>query len=150
MNLDKLHEILSLTTVQLRKGAEITERDTTSGLHVTEVYAMPHESEVSSVEKVDLEFLVVGVNKAAAELHKAELIELLKDYPDPEQLAGGPSYIAVGAEIGDQGAAFCLFALGKMLGLWDVITPATMGFSGQQAKDMAGAGYIMITGFRAR
>jgi len=159
MNVKKLYEILRETTVQLRKGEvyegtpELVEQakrgDELKGGGVLEVYAMPHVADANpDIEKVDLEFLVIGVNKAIAETRKAELIEILKDYPQPERLAGGPSYIEVGAEIGDQGAAFQLFALGKVLGLWDVITPATMGFAGAEARQMAGSGFVMMTGFK--
>ena len=161
MNLTRLYEILAETTTQLRKGEifegtpELVEQarrgdEELKGGGVLEVFAMPHEAEAKpGVEKVDLEFLVIGVDRAAAEQHKAELIELLKTYPEPDRLAGGPSYIEVGAEIGDQGAAFQLFALGKALGLWDVITPATMGFTGPEARQMAGNGFVMMSGFKA-
>lgn len=161
MNLERLYEILSATTVQLRKGAAVhgaahlvsalkEGRDLSKELGgVLIIDAMPHESEAPpEFEKVDLCLLTIGVRKAVAENHKAELIALLNNYPDPDSLAGGPSYITVGAEIGDQGAAFQLFALGKVLGLWDIITPALFGMKGEEATRAAGGGYIMITGFR--
>ena len=50
--------------------------------------------------------------------------------------------------IGDQGAAFELFALGKVLGIWDIITPEKLGATGDMARQMAGAGFIMCTGYR--
>lgn len=162
MNLDRLYKILGETTVQLRKGEMVhgdqhlvdavkegRDLDKEPGGVVT-IDAMPHVTEApSGIEKVDLEFLVIGVDKAAAEKNRAELVEILKTYPQPDRLAGGPSYIEVGAEIGDQGAAFQLFALGKVLGLWDVVTPATMGFTGAEARQMAGSGFVMMTGFKA-
>jgi hypothetical protein len=148
MNLQRLYEILGETTVQLRKG-EVVERSKAGPVDVVTINAMPHESEAASeTEVVDLTLLSVGVDCAKAHSHKAELIDILKKYSAPERLAGGPSYIEVGAEIGDQGAAFQLFALGKVLGLWSVITPATMGFAGKEATDMAGQGFVMISGFR--
>jgi len=162
MDLNKLYEILQETTIQLRKGEivhgdkhlvdainEGRRLDEQAGGVVT-IDNMPHVSEAKqSLEKVDMEFLVVGVDKAHAEQRKSELIEIIKSYPHPDRLAGGPSYIEVGAEIGDQGAAFQLFALGHVLGLWKVITPATMGIHGDDALKMAGSGFIMITGFMA-
>lgn len=159
MDLNRLHQILNETTHQLRKG-EVIEGDDElvdaikSGADdlpggVVHIYAMPHEDEAPpNLERVDLEFLTIGVNRAKAEERKSELIEILDAYPEPERLRGGPSYIEVGAVIGDQGAAFQLFALGKVLGIWDVITPTAMGFSGQEAEQMAGSGFIMITGYR--
>jgi len=147
MNTQRLYEILNETTVQLRKGQAV-ERRTENNIEVVEVFAMPHESAAKpEVIKVDMEFLVVGVDKQAAEKHKDELIAILKTYPNPERLAAGPSYIEVGGVIGDQGAAFQLFAIGKVLGLWDVLPPATFGMTGKEGRDAAGVGYIMITGF---
>ena len=126
----------------------MTEEDK-PGVRVTTIDMMPHQSKAApGLEKVDMEFLVIGVDKAKAEGHKAELIEILNTYPNPERLAGGPSYIEVGAEIGDQGAAFQLFALGKVLKLWNVITPALMGVTGDKAREMAGSGFVMISGYR--
>jgi len=148
MNIKRLHEILGETTCQLRKGAEVEHRQVGS-VAVTEVWAMPHESEASAqLEKVDMCLLTIGVDKAQAEKHKEELISLLRDYPQPTDLASGPSYITVGAVIGDQGAAFQLFALGKVLGLWDVITPATVGLTGVKAREIAGNGFIMMSGYK--
>lgn len=164
MDLERLYKILGETTVQLRKGevlhgdkplvdaikaAKTPEDFEKLPGGVVTIDAMPHESEATGVEKIDLEFVVIGVDRAKAEQHKAEFISILKAYPQPERLAGGPSYIEVGAEIGDQGAAFQLFALGKVLGLWDVITPKSMGFEGEEAAQMAGAGFVIMSGFRA-
>ncbi|MDP3947349.1 MAG: hypothetical protein Q8Q41_01505 [bacterium] len=165
MDFDRLYQILGETTVQLRKGKEIEgdtqlvealknfkEGDNVDNLPggSAHIYAMPHESQAKSgVEKVDLHFLVVGVDKVKAEECKGELVAILKTYPQPERLASGPSYIEVGGEIGDQGAAFQLFALGKVLGLWDVITPEKLGFTGSEADNMAGMGFVMMSGFRA-
>lgn len=160
MDTNRLYEILAETTVQLRKGEVVegtpalvdalrtgdTDKPLPGG--VVEIYAMPHENEArNGIEKVDCEFLVIGVDKAKAEARKVELIALLKTYPNPERLAEGPSYIEVGAVIGDQGAAFQLFALGKVLGLWSVITPKTLGFKGEEARVMAGNGWVMMSGF---
>lgn len=149
MNLDRLHEILRETTVQLRKGAEVEEREV-GNVHVTEVYAMPHESESKDgILKVDCHFVKVGVDTTKAEEYRDELIGILKTYPAPDRLAGGPSYIEVGREIGDQDAAFQLFALGEVLGLWQVITPEKLGFTGPEARQMAGRGFVMMSsGFK--
>ena len=164
MNLDRLYQILRETTAQLRKGEEIegdpklvdAVKNFKEGDNIDKfpggsvhIYAMPHESQVEGgIEKVDLHFIVVGVDKAKAEQYKDELVGILKTYPQPERLAGGPSYIEVGGEIGDQGAAFQLFALGKVLGLWDIITPEKLGFTGAEAAQMAGTGFVMMSGFK--
>ena len=82
-----------------------------------------------------------------AESHRDEFVALLDEYPDPDTLATGPSYIALGADLGDQGMALCFMALGKALGLWNVITPAFFGMTGTEADNAAGNGFVMITGY---
>lgn len=164
MNLNRLYQILRETTAQLRKGEEIEgdpqlvdavknfkEGDNIDKLPggSVHIYAMPHESQAKNgIEKVDIHFIVVGVDKSKSEQYKDEIIAILKTYPRPERLAGGPSYIEVGGEIGDQGAALRLFALGKVLGLWDIITPEKLGFTGAKASQMAGSGFVMMSGFK--
>lgn len=157
IDLDRLYHILRETTCQLRKGEvlegtpELVEqvkagKEPTVG-GVLEVYALPHVNEARpDIEKVDMEFIVIGVDRAKAEEHKQELIGILNQM-DPQMMRDGPSYIHMGAEIGDQGAAFQLFALGKVLKLWNVITPATFGFSGAEARQLAGSGMVLMSGY---
>lgn len=146
MDLDRLYKILNKVTVQLRKGEEFEEHQE-GNLKVVEVFMMPHESEVSNFVKVDCVFLTIGVDKEKAEKYREEIITILKNYPQPERLAGGPSYIEVGGVIGDQGATFQLFALGEVLGLWKVITPKTLGMDDVEARQLAGVGMILISGY---
>jgi hypothetical protein len=164
MDIDKLYAIRRETTGQLRKGevfegspqmveyAKAGDWEAPAPGGVLEIYDMPKDNDAAfdGLEKVDLHFVTIAVNKEAAESRRGDLILLLNDWPNPERLANGPSYIEVGGVIGDQGAAFELFALGKVLGLWDIITPEKLGASGEQARQMAGAGYIMCTGYRPK
>lgn len=159
MNIQRLHEIISQTTVIFRKGevfsgtpalvAAAKRGDALKGAGTLVIDAMPHEDEApNELERVDLCLVTIGVDKTAAAKFKDELVALL----DPEacrelRLAEGPSYIAVGAVLDDQAAAFRLFALGKVLALWDLITPATFGAEGEQARELASAGYVMIGGY---
>lgn len=161
MDLEKLYEILAETTCQLRKGdvfegtpalVEAAKAGTLGEANVggvLEIFDMPSVDEApADIEMVDVEFMKIGVDKAKAEARKADLIDILHAYPEPERLARGPSYIEVGAEIGDQGATFQLFALGKVLGFWSVITPVTFGITGALARELAGGGLVMISGWR--
>ncbi len=80
---------------------------------------------------------------------KDKLLQLLKEhYPDFERLRDGPSYIEIGGEIGSQGLALQLIGLGALVGLWDAVTPERLGFAGDQAKQMAGSGFVMASGIR--
>jgi len=148
VDLDRLYKIIEITTKEFRKGEAVIEKEA-DGVKVTEIYAMPHETEVPpELEKVDCHFIVIGVDKKMGEPLKDEIEHILQQYPIPERLAGGPSYIEVGAEIGSQGVALRLFALGKVLDLWDVITPEKLGIKGKEADELAGRGLVMITGFK--
>jgi len=159
MNTKRLYEILSETTMEFRKGRVFegtpslvaqaeAGADELKGGGILEVYAMPHVDEAPpGIERVDLEFEVIGVDRALAEKRRGELVGILNSYPQPDRLEGGPSYIEIGGVIGSQSAAFQLFALGKVLGLWQIITPSTFGFSGPEAREMAGRGLIMISGY---
>jgi hypothetical protein len=97
---------------QIKAGEEPT-----AGGVVT-IDAMPSETDLKpGLEIVDMSMLKIGVHKETALHHRAELIELLKGMSEEEKaiFRQGPSYIHVGGMIGDQGAAFQLFALGKVL-----------------------------------
>jgi hypothetical protein len=149
MNRQRLSQILNETTIQLRKGDIVTEEQV-GPLQVTTIDAMPHADDLKineNFEKVDMEFLFIGVDKRKAAQHKDELLAILATYPHQERLAAGLSYIEIGAEIGDQGMAFQLFAVGKVLGFWGIISPVTLGFEGEKARILAGSGFIMTSGF---
>jgi hypothetical protein len=146
MNIDALYDIINETTVSLRKGAEVEEREI-DGVRTVEIMAMPPESEVHDREKVDVVFFTVGVDKAVAERRRPELEAVLAEYPEPDRLIQGPSFIEVGAVVGDQEMALRLFGLGKALGMWDVITPAVMGMTGEAARQIAASGFLMMGGW---
>ncbi len=147
MNLKRLHRIISETTLQLRKG-DVVRKEDRGPIRKVICDMMPHQDGApADLEKIDCHFLVVGVDRVKAEQRRAELVSILHTYPDIDRLKAGPSYIEVGAAIGDQGAAFQLFALGQVLGLWKVIVPKDMGFDGPLADEMAGRGFVLISGF---
>jgi hypothetical protein len=80
---------------------------------------------------------------------KEELLALLKEhYPNYDRLQKGPSYIEIGAGLGDQGLALLLMGLGELVGLWKVMTPKCLGATKEQAEQLAGMGHIMISGIR--
>jgi hypothetical protein len=145
--MEKLVEILRATTFCFRKGDVVTEK-TVNGLHVVTIDAFPGREDIPvDLEVHDCYFLDVGVDVAEAEKRRAEFLEILDNWPGG--LDGGPSYITVGADIGDQTMAFQMFALGEALKLWEIVTPIKLRFEPGPAADLAaGSGYIMITGYR--
>jgi len=144
---EEFYKLLDKTTFELRNGEAVVKTVD----DVIEVFAMPHVDELVNKEDfeiVDLVLLSVAVNKMNADKSKDQLIEFLKDYPDQHRFSLGLSYIEVGAMIGSQDRAFQLFALGKYLKLWEVITPITVGAKGYDAKNAARNGFIMISGYK--
>jgi hypothetical protein len=97
---------------------------------------------------VDMVFFWVSAkNNPTAE----ELRALLEaEYPSLDRLAEGPSYIEIGAEIGDQGAALMLIGLGELVGLWQAVTPRKLlpGADDAVVKQLAGNGMLMCSGLR--
>lgn len=141
--MNRLIEIINETTESLRKGDVVTGEPLESHKGVTHIYLMRHVDEFAG-EKVDLHFIVVGVDLAKAQDRKEELRELLREYAAQHpRFLEGTSYLEVGAEIGSQELAFRLFALGKVLGFWDIITPERLGVTGDLVDELAGRGFIM-------
>jgi hypothetical protein len=99
-----------------------------------------------------IQFLQIKVSLSKTKIaeHQEEIQEWLDNYPDPERLAGGPSYIELGAHIGDQGMAFVLMAIGKHFGWWDIMTGESLGLSLEEAQRMAGLGFLMISGYKSQ
>lgn len=149
MDLTALARILDATTTVYRKGPEVVERDA-AGVRVVEVFGCPPpEALPAAATRVDVHFVLVGVDMTAARVAEPDLRALLATYPAPDRLAGGPSYIEAGAVLGSQEAALRLFALGEALGLWTVITPARLGITGASADQMAGGGLVLMSGYTA-
>lgn len=118
---------------------------------VTEGQEMP-----PGVEVVDV-FMMVPLDAKKVHGYAEEMIELLKMWPSetfgsPVPLLGEEiSYIIAGAVLGSQNQAFMLFAFGKLLEWWDILDPCTMlGFdkNSPEARELAGAGLISISGYR--
>ena len=100
-------------------------------------------------EVVDCFLKKVGVLKEKAQEFKGELAQLMQEYPLPNRLAVGPSYIELAGTIfnDDQDLAFRLMALGKTTGLWDLLTPRELGIGAEDAKRLASHGVVTIDGY---
>tara|TARA_B100000614_G_scaffold262909_1_gene300551 strand:+ start:107801 stop:108373 length:573 start_codon:yes stop_codon:yes gene_type:complete len=143
---EPIRDILKETTCQLRIGEQIEESD-----GATHVFMMPSVDDVANPDEfdfIDLTFIYIGVHKEKAAEARQRLVELLA--PGEEAWKLGPSYMHVGAAIGDQGGALMLFALGRALNLWQILSPQTMmGLSRDHplSQQMAGQGMVNIQGW---
>jgi hypothetical protein len=98
---------------------------------------------------VDLVFFWVSMAHDPTAEEFSRLIEA--GYPEMDRLRGGPSYIEIGGVLGSQDIALRFIGLGSLLGLWTAVTPEAMGLgSGEDAKELAGNGFIMCSGYRTR
>lgn len=134
--------IRDVTTVY-RKGEMIEQHRTAEvgGIQVTEVFGYRHTDEADAGETlVDLVFVNVGVKPEAAE-RAEEFMAYLQAWHSPT-LADGPSYIHTGGELGDQETALRLFAILSVLGFVTIMTPAGLGFEGDEIRTMAGNGLL--------
>jgi len=121
------------------------------GVLVRENVTHAHEPQEGSV---DVGFLHV-VQFPLSKVTKEEFVQAIRDAEDGfyqkltiEELKRGPSYIAIGAWIGDQTLALEFMGLGAILGLWKIVTPAVLGIEGEAAKQMMGMGFVMTSGMQ--
>jgi hypothetical protein len=153
MDGQKLYNILQDSTKVFRKE-EVVERRQFGNVDVIELFGYDHTSEAPSgdnFDKVDMIFVDVVVDKTRAEQYKGALDEQLRSYPQLGRLASGPSYIELAPNLGlEQEGALRLMALGKTIGMWDIISAKTLGMDDATARQMAGQGFLMISGYKLK
>jgi hypothetical protein len=151
MDTQQLYDIVQNSTRVFRKGAEV-ERRQVGRINVVELFGYEHTDKApagDNFEKVDMVFVDVVVDRTKAEQYREALTTILKDYPQPERLAGGPSYIELAPNLGmQQEGALRVMALGKALGLWNVLSAKTLGMDDIQAREFAGSGFLMISEYK--
>lgn len=151
MNTQKLYDIVEDTTRVFKKGEDVEQRQV-GNVDVIKLFGYEHTSKShfgDNFDKVDMIFVDVVVDRARAEQNRGALAEQFKSYPSPERLAGGPSYIELAPNLGmEQEGALRLMALGKTLGIWDIMSAKTLGADDAAAKQMAGQGFLMIAGYK--
>jgi len=95
----------------------------------------------------DLIFFKVALKRVIPkEEMKTTFLELIKK-EQPHWLDGKEhSYLETGADIGDQGVAMMAMGMGKLLGVWELLTPESVlpGIPDHLKMMMAGRGFISI------
>lgn len=149
MNIETIHKALMACVKTYRKQEDAIRAYSVGGglVGVMEINTDPHEAQCPSMlTKVDVHFFIAGVDKEAALWWRPQVIEALAE--DAETLKKGPSYLTLGAVVGDQQAALMLMALGQVMGLWRVVTPAMLRVPLDMQERAAGNGYVLISGYR--
>jgi len=104
----------------------------------------PEDPEAHQPDGHTTDMIFFKVSKIGGD--KEEFTELIKNQ-FPHWLDGKEhNYLEMGADIGDQGLAMAAMGLGKLLGVWELITPETMMIDADAplALEMAGAGFLII------
>jgi hypothetical protein len=151
MDSERLYQMLEDSTEVFRKGKEVQVRKS-GGVKAMEVFGYPHINEAPSgdeYERVDMIFIDVLVDKKKATGYAEDLKDILSEYPQPERLAGGPCYIELAPACGlEQEGALRLMALGKTLGLWEIMSGKIAGMDDEQTLELARSGFLMISGYK--
>jgi hypothetical protein len=108
----------------------------------------PQEEITQSSKKINVHFFEVAVQDNIAPILAEDLAVYLSDLCTEDFLRKGPSYIELGAVLGDQRLALTVMAVGEALRLWEVITPAKLGVIGVPGDQMAGQGCVLTDGFK--
>jgi hypothetical protein len=130
------------------------------GIAVTEVMAFP-EAPADAVHET---FADAPPDEVRADVHFVEIAPTA-EFPDREELitvvrsafgegefatmgaedlAGGPSYMALGGWLGSQDLALMLIGAVELAGIAKAITPKALGMTGEIASTMAGNGLVML------
>lgn len=147
MDKKRLMEALKDSTCVISKGEKTRQR--MSGIHclLWGLMTSPTDPGVQLLDKVDCQFITIGVNREQAEKHRADFIEFLETYPDPVRLSEGPTYKHIASIVGDDMTALRIFGLGQTLGIWDVVLPSQLGVDPELADEAADLGLIVVTGY---
>ena len=145
--------VIGATTV-FRKGEVVTYSETPN-LAVWVIDDFPSMPK-GLTTTVDCHFVDVGFTEALAGWDHQQFYDAviaaedgLYAAMDVETWRQGPSYITIGAWIGDQTTAFRFMACVQAHGLGHVITPATLGVTDKAAADnMAGGGMVLLSGLK--
>lgn len=152
--LNELIDYVERATVTYRKG-DVVKVSNSTALRVITIDAFPALPE-GDTTTIDCHFVEVGFTEALAEHTHEEFAAMILAAADGEfarltakDWAGGPSYIAIGGWIGDQGRAFQFMAMCVAHGLADaVITPERLHITGAEAEHLAGLGLVMLAPMR--
>lgn len=149
--LSELRNYVHATTSPGRKGEVVTVEG-----NVTTVDNFPA---LEDEKLIDVFFINVLVNTEKLVLLAVDfrdlLIQVIQEkggefgHMTLDELEGGPSYIQWGRWLGDQTTALRCMALGQHYGLWSVVTPTTLGITGEDAQRLAGMGMVMTTPLRS-
>lgn len=142
---DTLQKIINTTTKVYRKGPQVETRKV-GDVNVVELFGYEHTKDSpkeDNFQKVDMIFIDVVVDEQQAKKYENNLLKIIETYPDRQRFAQGLSYMELSPNFGlNQEEGLRLMALGKVLGLWDIMSGKSLGLDDNKAKEMAGSGFL--------
>jgi hypothetical protein len=147
-------------TMERHTGTPAVSQHEVEGINVVEVMGFP-ESPANAEQGT---FTETSPDRVRADVHFVEIAPS-PDFPDREELitavqgalgdgdygamtaddlAGGPSFIALGGWLGSQDLALMLIGAVELAGISPAITPAALGMTGESADMLAGNGLVML------
>lgn len=150
MDKSRLLKVLNNSTCLISKGESTKRKMPGIPVLLWGLMISPTDPHVDQLEQIDCQFVVIGVNREQAELHRTEFIEFLESYPEPKKLEDGPTYKHLASIVGDDMTALRVFGLGQTLGLWNVLLPDQLGVDPEIADEAADLGLIVTTGYKSR
>ena len=150
MKKNRLMELLNDSTCLISKGGATSRKLPGISLLLWGLMVPLEDPRTEALLKIDCQFITVGVNTEQAERHRAEFLEFLEEYPEPNKLADGPTYKHLAEIVGDEVTALRVFGLGQALGVWNVLLPTDLGIPEDLAEEAADLGLIVTTGYRSK
>lgn len=134
--------------LERRHGDPTVKESDQGNVHVVEINGFPEEP--PGAVRADVHFVVVAPTEGFPT--SDELVATVRAAAGPgefqamsiEDLAGGPSFIPLGAWLGSQDLALMLIGAVELAGIADAITPEALGFEAADAAQMAGNGFVML------
>ncbi len=130
-------------------GEEFLAENVRASLEKVRPFLVNNPDASSSVDMIlSADLRAISLSKPLPDAIREEFITATAPYaPQGEQL---PSYIELGARLGDQGDAIVMMAIGKLLGIWEILSLKEIGKvtlsapSDAEILQSASGGYLSI------
>jgi len=140
--------LVTWVRLERRPGQEVIEERDVGNVHVVEFNMF--DQAPPGATRADVHFVLVAPTEGLPD--REEFARVLREAAGPgdfttlstEDLAKGPSYIALGGWLGSQDLALMLIGAAELVGYAKAITPEVLGITGEMADQLAGQGMVFL------